>query len=69
VNDFLPGIVSVGFSVCVFLYAWLADIRRIQRLNAPEPPEMEPLSEIETLDPDQLSFDQLRFDHVSQDAR
>jgi hypothetical protein len=34
-NDFLPAIVSVGILVGVFLFAWVSDVRRIQRLNAP----------------------------------
>jgi hypothetical protein len=46
-NEFLPGIVSVGISVCVFLYAWIADIRRIQRLDTPEAAEFNP--EIESV--------------------
>jgi hypothetical protein len=46
-NDLLPGIMSVGFSVCVFLYAWIADIHRIQRLNTLEPPQIDSLSEAE----------------------
>jgi hypothetical protein len=50
-NDLLPGIVSVGFSVCVFLYAWISDIRQIQRLETMEPPETEPLFEL-SLRPD-----------------
>ena len=35
-NDFLPAIVSVSILVSVFLFAWISDVRRIQRLNAPE---------------------------------
>ncbi len=35
-NDFLPAIVSVGIVVGVFLFAWISDVRRIQRLSAPE---------------------------------
>jgi hypothetical protein len=46
-NDFLPGVVSIGFSVCVFLYAWISDIRRIQRLDALKPSELEPLSNVD----------------------
>jgi hypothetical protein len=42
-NDLLPGIVSVGLSICVFLYAWISDVRQIQRLETMEPPETEPL--------------------------
>ena len=57
-NDLLPGIVSLGFSVCVFLYAWL-DIRRSQRLHPYESSQTDALPEIETIDPEQLSFDQL----------
>jgi hypothetical protein len=61
-NDFLPSIVSIGLSLCVFLYAWL-DIRSIQRLHAAEPPHTETLAEIETIDLDQLSFEQLSTSH------
>jgi hypothetical protein len=43
INDLLPGIVSVGLCVCVFLYAWISDIRQIQRYETMEPPETEPL--------------------------
>jgi hypothetical protein len=39
-NDLLPGIVSVGISVCVFLYAWVADIHRNQQLETMEPPQL-----------------------------
>jgi hypothetical protein len=35
-NDFLPAIVSLSILVGVFLFAWISDVRRIQRLNAPE---------------------------------
>jgi hypothetical protein len=35
-NDFLPAIVSLGIVVGVFLFAWISDVRRIQRLSAPE---------------------------------
>ena len=35
-NDFLPAIVSVSILVSVFLFAWISDVRRIQRLSAPE---------------------------------
>jgi hypothetical protein len=35
-NDFLPAIVSLGIVVGAFLFAWISDVRRIQRLNAPE---------------------------------
>jgi hypothetical protein len=35
-NDFLPAIVSVGILGGVFLFGWISDVRRIQRLNAPE---------------------------------
>jgi hypothetical protein len=41
-NEFLPGIVSVGISVCVFLYAWIADLRRIQCLDTLEAAEPNP---------------------------
>ena len=55
-NDFLPGIVSVGISVCVFLYAWISDIRRIQRLDSQEPPQIEPLFDIESTCAEPLSM-------------
>jgi hypothetical protein len=35
-NDFLPAIVSLGILVGAFLFAWISDVRRIQRLSAPE---------------------------------
>jgi hypothetical protein len=35
-NDFLPAIVSLGILVGAFLFAWISDVRRIQRLGAPE---------------------------------
>ena len=35
-NDFLPAIVSLGIVVGAFLFAWISDVRRIQRLSAPE---------------------------------
>jgi hypothetical protein len=47
-NDFLPAIVSVGILVGVFLFAWISDVRRIQRLNAPELMQSRVLSEIES---------------------
>jgi hypothetical protein len=47
-NDFLPAIVSVGILVSVFLFAWISDVRRIQRLNAPELMRTRVLSEIES---------------------
>jgi hypothetical protein len=47
-NDFLPAIVSVGILVGVFLFAWISDVRRIQRLNAPELMQTRVLSEIES---------------------
>jgi hypothetical protein len=46
-NDFLPAIVSVGILAAVFLFAWISDVRRIQRLNAPELMQTRVLSEIE----------------------
>jgi HAMP domain-containing protein len=33
-NDFLPAIVSLGILLGAFLFAWISDVRRIQRLNA-----------------------------------
>jgi hypothetical protein len=45
-NDFLPAIVSLGIVVGVFLLAWISDVRRIQRLNAPEQTRV--LSEIKS---------------------
>ena len=36
-NEFLPAIVSLGVLAGAFLFAWISDVRRIQRLNAPEP--------------------------------
>jgi hypothetical protein len=47
-NDFLPAIVSVSILVSVFLFAWISDVRRIQRLNAPELMQTRVLSEIES---------------------
>jgi hypothetical protein len=47
-NDFLPAIVSVGILVSVFLFAWISDVRRIQRLNAPELMQTRVLFEIES---------------------
>jgi hypothetical protein len=47
-NDFLPAIVSLGILVGVFLLAWISDVRRIQRLNAPELMQTRVLSEIES---------------------
>jgi hypothetical protein len=35
-NDYLPAIVSLGILIGAFLFAWISDVRRIQRLNAPE---------------------------------
>jgi hypothetical protein len=35
-NDFLPAIVSLGILLGAFLFAWISDVRRIQRLNAPK---------------------------------
>jgi HAMP domain-containing protein len=35
-NAYLPAIVSLGILVGAFLFAWISDVRRIQRLNAPE---------------------------------
>jgi hypothetical protein len=46
-NDFLPAIVSVGTLVGVFLFAWISDLRRIQRLHAPELVQTRVPSEIE----------------------
>jgi hypothetical protein len=47
-NDFLPAIVSVGILIGVFLFAWISDVRRIQRLNAPELMQTRVLSQIES---------------------
>jgi hypothetical protein len=46
-NEFLPAIVSVGILVGAFLCAWISDVRRIQRLNAPELMQPRFLSKIE----------------------
>ena len=35
-NDFIPAIVSLGILVGAFLFAWISDVRRIQRLSVPE---------------------------------
>jgi hypothetical protein len=35
-NDYLPAIISLGILVGAFLSAWISDVRRIQRLSAPE---------------------------------
>ena len=47
-KDFLPAIVSLGIVVGAFLLAWISDVRRIQRLNAPELMQTRVLSEIES---------------------
>jgi hypothetical protein len=54
-NDFLPAIVSVGILVGVFLFAWISDVRRIQRLNAPELVQSRVPSEIERYSVESLS--------------
>lgn len=55
-NDFLPAIVSVSILVSVFLFAWISDVRRIQRLNAPELMQTRVLSEIESVSVEALSM-------------
>jgi len=55
-NDFLPAIVSVGILVGVFLFAWISDVRRIQRLNAPELMQTRVLFEIESESVESLSM-------------
>jgi hypothetical protein len=55
-NDFLPAIVSVSILVSVFLFAWISDVRRIQRLNAPELMQTRVLSEIESESVEALSM-------------
>ena len=35
-NDFLPAIISFGILIGFFLFAWISDVRRIQRHNGPE---------------------------------
>jgi hypothetical protein len=55
-NDFLPAIVSAGILVGVFLFAWISDVRRIQRLNAPEPVQTRVPSEIESESVEPLSM-------------
>jgi hypothetical protein len=55
-NDFLPAIVSVGIVVGAFLFAWISDVRRIQRLNAPELMRTRVLSEIESVSVEALSM-------------
>ena len=55
-NDFLPAIVSVSILVSVFLFAWISDVRRIQRLNAPELMQTRVLSEIESESVEPLSI-------------
>jgi hypothetical protein len=47
-NDYLPAIVSLGILIGAFLFAWISDVRRIQRLNAPELMQTRVLSEIES---------------------
>jgi hypothetical protein len=54
--DFLPAIVSVSILVSVFLFAWISDVRRIQRLNAPELMQTRVLSEIESESVEALSM-------------
>jgi hypothetical protein len=55
-SDFLPAIVSVSILVSVFLFAWISDVRRIQRLNAPELMQNRVLSEIESVSVEALSM-------------
>jgi hypothetical protein len=55
-NDFLPAIVSVGILVGGFLFAWISDVRRIQRLNAPELIQTRVLFEIESESVESLSM-------------
>jgi hypothetical protein len=55
-NDFLPAIVSVGILAGAFLFAWISDVRRIQRLNAPELMQTRVLSEIESESVELLSM-------------
>ncbi|MGA3045681.1 MAG: hypothetical protein ABSD67_03620 [Terracidiphilus sp.] len=33
-NEFIPAIVSIAVLVCVFLFAFIADMRRIRRYKA-----------------------------------
>jgi hypothetical protein len=55
-NDFLPAIVSVGIVIGVFLFAWISDVRRIQRLNALERMQTRVLSGIESESVEALSM-------------
>ena len=54
-NDFLPGIASIGIAACVFLYSWISDMRRMQRLDTLEPPQFEPLFSVDSANLEQLS--------------
>ena len=55
-NDFLPAIVSVSILVSVFLFAWISDVRRIRRLNAPELMQTRVLSETDSVSVEALSM-------------
>jgi hypothetical protein len=55
-NDFLPAIVSVGIVIGVFLFAWISDVRRIQRRNALERMQTRVLSGIESESVEALSM-------------
>ena len=55
-NDFLPAIISVGILIGVFLLAWISDVRRTQRLNAPELMQTRVPFEIESASVEPLSM-------------
>ena len=55
-NDYLPAIISLGILVGAFLSAWISDVRRIQRLNAPELMQTRVLFEIESESVESLSM-------------
>lgn len=51
-NDFLPGIVSIGILAAAFLFVWTSDVRRLNRSNVAEAEDAEiPLLEMKTDEP------------------
>jgi hypothetical protein len=49
-NHLLPGIVSVGISVCVFLYGWVADLAERQRIENMDPAQIDLHADGETVE-------------------
>jgi hypothetical protein len=55
-NDSLPAIIAVGILIGVFLFAWISDARKIERLDGSELGQTRLPSEIESESVEPLSL-------------